>query len=99
MRGLKRDHTARVIIRGHALVLNIRRGHYELGTDTRPSPTDRISVHRTSPDYLNAKGGRKSVPHARSESTQQCRSASGPLLPVCRLAIDLLVLRRRTDRS
>jgi transposase, IS6 family len=36
MRGLKRDHTARVIIRGHALMQNIRRGHYELGVDVRP---------------------------------------------------------------
>ena len=36
MRGLKRDHTARVIMRGHALMQNIRRGHYELGIDARP---------------------------------------------------------------
>ena len=36
MRGLKRDHTARVIVRGHALMQNIRRGHYELGVETRP---------------------------------------------------------------
>jgi IS6 family transposase len=36
MRGLKRDHTARVIMRGHALMQNIRRGHYELGRETRP---------------------------------------------------------------
>ena len=35
MRGLKRGHSARVIIRGHALMQNIRRGHYELGIDTR----------------------------------------------------------------
>ena len=35
MRGLKRDQTARVIIRGHALMQNIRRGHYELGIDAR----------------------------------------------------------------
>ena len=33
MRGLKRDHTARVVIRGHALMQNLRRGHYELGVD------------------------------------------------------------------
>ena len=33
MRGLKRDHSARVIMRGHALMQNIRRGHYELGVD------------------------------------------------------------------
>jgi transposase-like protein len=35
MRGLKRDHAARVITRGHALMQNIRRGHYELGVETR----------------------------------------------------------------
>jgi transposase-like protein len=36
MRGLKRDHTARVIMRGHTLMQNLRRGHYELGVDARP---------------------------------------------------------------
>jgi hypothetical protein len=35
MRGLKRDHTARVIARGHAFMQNLRRGHYELGVDAR----------------------------------------------------------------
>ena len=35
IRGLKRDQTARVIMRGHALMQNIRRGHYELGIDAR----------------------------------------------------------------
>ena len=35
MRGLKRDLAARVIIRGHALMQNIRRGHYELGCGAR----------------------------------------------------------------
>ncbi len=35
MRGLKRDRTASTIIRGHALVQNIRRGHYEFGVDAR----------------------------------------------------------------
>ncbi len=32
MRGLKTNHTASVVIRGHAFVQNLRRGHYELGT-------------------------------------------------------------------
>src|SRR6266545_3111877 len=32
MRGLKRDRTARVIVAGHALVQNLRRGFYDLGT-------------------------------------------------------------------
>jgi transposase-like protein len=35
MPGLKRDRSARVIVRGHALMQNIRRGHYELGIDAR----------------------------------------------------------------
>ena len=35
LRGLKHDHTARVIMRGHALMQNLRRGHYELGIDVR----------------------------------------------------------------
>jgi transposase-like protein len=36
MRGLKRDRTASVVIRGHAFVQNLRRGHDELGVDPRP---------------------------------------------------------------
>ena len=36
MRGLKRDSSARVIMRGHAFMQNLRRGHYELGVDARP---------------------------------------------------------------
>ena len=36
MRGLKRDRSARVIIRGHALMQNIRRGHYGLGVYALP---------------------------------------------------------------
>ncbi|SBW22638.1 Integrase catalytic region [Candidatus Protofrankia californiensis] len=36
MRGLKRLRSAHVIGAGHAFVQNIRRGHYELGTDAEP---------------------------------------------------------------
>ena len=35
MRGLKCDGIAAVVIRGHAFVQNLRRGHYELGIDAR----------------------------------------------------------------
>jgi hypothetical protein len=38
MRGLKQDRSARVVIAGHALVQNIRRGHYELAGE---EPTNR----------------------------------------------------------
>lgn len=37
MRGLKTDRTASVIVRGHALVQNIRRGHYHFDHDTDPA--------------------------------------------------------------
>jgi len=33
MRGLKQDHSARVIIPGYAFVQNVRRGHYELAVE------------------------------------------------------------------
>jgi transposase-like protein len=35
MRGLKTDRSSRVVIRGHAFMQNLRRGHYELGVDAR----------------------------------------------------------------
>jgi len=35
MRGLRTDRTAFTVIRGHALVQNLRRGHYELGVEAR----------------------------------------------------------------
>jgi transposase, IS6 family len=39
MRGLKRDRTASVIMRGHAFIQNLRRGHYELGVEALPGMT------------------------------------------------------------
>jgi hypothetical protein len=33
MRGLKQDRSARIIIVGHALVQNVRRGHYEVAIE------------------------------------------------------------------
>jgi transposase-like protein len=36
MRGLKRPRSASVIARGHAFVQNLRRGHYELATESVP---------------------------------------------------------------
>jgi hypothetical protein len=37
MRGLRTDATAQIIIAGHAFMLNLRRGHYELGFDASPA--------------------------------------------------------------
>ena len=33
---MKTDRTASVVIRGHAFIQNLRRGHYELGVETAP---------------------------------------------------------------
>jgi IS6 family transposase len=41
MRGLKTDRTTNVVIRGHAFIQNLRRGHYELGTDAQ---RDRLRI-------------------------------------------------------
>jgi transposase, IS6 family len=38
MRGLQQDRSARIVIAGHALVQNLRRGHYELAVE---EPTNR----------------------------------------------------------
>jgi transposase-like protein len=35
MRGLRTDRSAAVVIRGHAFIQNLRRGHYELGVKAR----------------------------------------------------------------
>jgi len=48
MRGLKTDRTASVVIRGHAFIQNLRRGHYELGTET---PHSHVRI-RTAFDEL-----------------------------------------------
>jgi hypothetical protein len=42
MRGLKRDRSVRVVVIGHALVQNLRRGHYELGVE--PAAKRRLSA-------------------------------------------------------
>ncbi|MEN3308150.1 MAG: hypothetical protein V7603_4352 [Micromonosporaceae bacterium] len=38
MRGRQTDRNAQTVIAGHAVVQNLRRGHYELGVDARPAP-------------------------------------------------------------
>ncbi len=35
MRGLRTDRTASVVMRGHAFMQNLRRGHYELSVEAR----------------------------------------------------------------
>ena len=42
MRGLKQDRSARTVIASHALVQNLRRGHYELAVEA--PVTRRVAV-------------------------------------------------------
>jgi hypothetical protein len=42
MRGLKQDSSATVIIRGHAFIQNVRRGHYELAVE--PPASLRLAI-------------------------------------------------------
>ena len=54
MRGLKTARTASVIIRGHAFMQHIRRGHYELGWEARPRhPRVAAAFRRTDLNDLN----------------------------------------------
>jgi transposase, IS6 family len=71
MRGLKRDHTACVIMRGHAFMQNLRRGHYELGGDARSHW--RIAAAFTELARVIGTGNGTAAPSctASSDSTQQ----------------------------
>ena len=51
MRGLRTDRTATTVIRGHAFIQNVRRGHYELGVEARHL---RLRVAAAIDDLTNA---------------------------------------------
>jgi hypothetical protein len=45
MRGLKQDHSATVIIAGHAFVQNLRRGHIELAVEVSGNRWLTVAFH------------------------------------------------------
>jgi IS6 family transposase len=49
MRGLKRHRSARILAAGHALVQNIRRGHYELAPDILARHRLRMAFDQLTP--------------------------------------------------
>jgi hypothetical protein len=49
MRGLKTDRTVSVMIRGHAFIQNLRRGHYELGVEASPMFRRQPHAHKRTP--------------------------------------------------
>jgi transposase-like protein len=48
MRGLNKLRSARVISTGHAVIQNLRRGHYELGLDVDPGAPHPVGAGRTT---------------------------------------------------
>gem|GEM_PF-3814524 len=75
MRGLKREHTARVIMRGHSLMQNIRRGHYELGIDARTHIAASSTRLRNSRTQSDGETGRQLGP-ARHVPSQRISAVS-----------------------
>ena len=45
MRGLKQDRSVRIVIAGHALVQNLRRGHYELAVGAPVTRRVAVAFH------------------------------------------------------
>jgi transposase-like protein len=65
MRGLKQDHSARVIIAGHAFVQNLRRGHYELAAEE--PVTRRVMVAFDERGIVKSCGS--PIPHAHAAAS------------------------------
>ena len=72
MRGLERDRTARVVIRGHAVNQNLGRGDYELGVDARPGLTVAAAFDELALVVQRASFTEAGQPAADGPSTQQC---------------------------
>jgi hypothetical protein len=86
MRGLRTDHTAQVIIAGHAFIQNLRRGHYEIAVEIPTAKASGDSIHRTRPNDLTraeARRGREprsdnaTAPSHGNGPTPHCGSFSG----------------------
>ena len=75
MRGLKTQRTASVVIRGHAFIQNLRRGHYELGTEANHRQLAASCYRSTQQCRRQRPQAASSVirRHLASSSDQKCR--------------------------
>jgi hypothetical protein len=86
MRGLRTDRTASNVIRGHAFVQNLRRGHYEFGVEVISANPDTNRAQH-APRSTNATAGRSQVALCvstaprRFQSQGRCRRASFVVTP------------------
>ncbi|MDY7087712.1 MAG: DDE-type integrase/transposase/recombinase [Actinomycetota bacterium] len=77
MRGLRTDRTAQTVIAGHAFVQNLRRGHYEIATDTP-------SRQRLAAAFTRTRHRDLTTPHGQAERVSRSKNATAPLRPVSR---------------
>jgi hypothetical protein len=70
MRGIKTNRTASVVIRGHAVIQNLRRGHYELAVDAGPLPGWPPRSTNSDPPS-DQRGPTSRLGMARDQTTQQ----------------------------
>jgi hypothetical protein len=70
MRGLGTDRTASVIVAGLAFMQNLRRGHYEIATDT-PQPLRMPRRSPTSPE----RSDRRFATASRRPPVSECNRA------------------------
>jgi DNA replication protein DnaC len=71
MRGLKTHRMASVVIRGHAFIQNLRRGHYELAVDSAQLFRLATRIRRTQARRLTSAGPRSCLGMACDRTTQQ----------------------------
>jgi transposase, IS6 family len=79
MRGLKTLRSATIIIKGHAFIQNLRRGHYELGVEARHSHLrNRRSLRRTRPSDLTVFGPTRDPTRQHDHQRNRASAATVP---------------------
>ena len=69
MRGLRQEHSARVVIAGHAFVQNVRREPYELAVEETGEAAVGSRLRRARPGDLTPSPWSR-LQHARTDQTQ-----------------------------
>ena len=84
MRGLKTHRTASVVIRGHAFIQNLRRGHYELAVDADAAVPAGHRIRRTQTGHLIRTGPRSRLSMACDRTTQRALVGAPSGATLCR---------------
>jgi hypothetical protein len=86
MRGLKTNRTASVVIRGNTFIQNLRRSHYELGTET-PHPRLRVAQHSMNSPKQSDRASPSSSTNAAPRSNNATAPASSEDRHIARLSL------------